>query len=223
MQDILGKLHPCLNAQKIEDDFRSQWCLDSTSVSERVGAIITMNIQQIEMSGATGDPSQDLLSIIQSYNSGKTSSSSATATMPPGMTYVHASAYAKSHRYGWHARNALPWCHQLWWYMDLRVPACGIPLKRDRSSSTMARPSAWSVGRSGGAGGLAAWVSARGFLPTGCRSLVRCIRLVLLRAGDIESNPGPDGGPCVSCGLTPAPGKRALLQCMEGCGRECHC
>jgi hypothetical protein len=38
----------------------------------------------------------------------------------------------------------------------------------------------------------------------------------------VESNPGPDGGPCVSCGLTPAPGKRALLRCREGCGRECH-
>ena len=69
---------------------------------------------------------------------------------------------------------------------------------------------------------MAAWVSARGFPPTGCRSLVRGIRLVLLRAGDVESNPGHDGGPCVSCGLTPAPGKRALLRCREGCGRVCH-
>jgi hypothetical protein len=69
---------------------------------------------------------------------------------------------------------------------------------------------------------LVPWVSARGFSPTGCRSLVRGIRLVLLRAGDVESNPGPDGGPCVRCGLTPAPGKRALLRCREGCGRVCH-
>jgi hypothetical protein len=27
---------------------------------------------------------------------------------------------------------------------------------------------------------------------------------------------------CASCGLTPAPGKRALLRCREGCGRVCH-
>jgi hypothetical protein len=68
----------------------------------------------------------------------------------------------------------------------------------------------------------AAWVSARGFLPTGCRSLVCGIWLALLRAGDLESNPGPDGGPCVGCGLTPAANTRALLWCREGCGRECH-
>jgi hypothetical protein len=61
MQHILGKLHPRFNTQKIEDDFRSQWCLDPTSVPERVGAIIAMNIQQIEMSGASGDPARDLL------------------------------------------------------------------------------------------------------------------------------------------------------------------
>jgi hypothetical protein len=71
MQHILGKLHPRFNAQKIEDDFRSQWCLDPTSVPERVGAIIAMNIQQIKMSGAFGIRSCDLLSIIQCYYSGK--------------------------------------------------------------------------------------------------------------------------------------------------------
>jgi hypothetical protein len=81
MQHILGKLHPRFNTQKIEDDFRSQWCLDPTSVPERVGAIIAMNIQQIEMSGASGDPARDLLPIIQRYNSGKTSLASATATL----------------------------------------------------------------------------------------------------------------------------------------------
>jgi hypothetical protein len=102
------------------------------------------------------------------------------------------------------------------------VQRAGFPFRGYISSSTTARPSAWSVGRAGGEGGLAAWVSAHGFLPTGCRSLVRGIRLVLLRAGDVESNPGPDGGPCVGCGLTPAPGKSALLRCREGGGRECH-
>jgi hypothetical protein len=98
----------------------------------------------------------------------------------------------------------------------------GFPFRGDQSPSFTACPSAWSVGRAGGAEGLAAWVSARGFPPTGCRSLVHSIRLVLLRAGDVESNPGPDGGPCVSCGLMSAPGKRALLRCREGCGRVCH-
>jgi hypothetical protein len=98
----------------------------------------------------------------------------------------------------------------------------GFPFKGDRSPSFMARPSTWSVGQAGRAGGLAAWVSARGFLPTRCRSLVRGIRLALFRAGDVESNPGPDGGPCVGCGLLPAANTRALLRCKEGCGRECH-
>jgi hypothetical protein len=65
IQHILGKLHLRFNAQKIEDDFRSQWCLDPTSVPEQVGAIIAMNIQQIEMSGASGDPALDLRPIIQ--------------------------------------------------------------------------------------------------------------------------------------------------------------
>jgi hypothetical protein len=50
IQHILGKLHPHFNIQKIEYDFRSQWCRDPSSVPERVGAIIAMNIQQIEMS-----------------------------------------------------------------------------------------------------------------------------------------------------------------------------
>jgi hypothetical protein len=39
----------------------------------------------------------------------------------------------------------------------------GFPFKGDQSPSFTACPSAWSVGRAGGAGGLAAWVSARGF------------------------------------------------------------
>jgi hypothetical protein len=69
---------------------------------------------------------------------------------------------------------------------------------------------------------LAERISAHGFLFTGCRSLVRGIRLVLLRAGDVESNPEPDGGPCVGCGPTPAANIRALLWCRESCGRECH-
>jgi hypothetical protein len=69
---------------------------------------------------------------------------------------------------------------------------------------------------------LAAWVSARGFLLTGSRSLVRGIRLALLQADDVESNPGPDGGPCGGCGLTPAANTRVLLRCREGCDKECH-
>jgi hypothetical protein len=66
-------------------------------------------------------------------------------------------------------------------------------------------------------------VAGSEFPLTGCRSLVRGIRLALLRAGDVESNPEPDGGPCVGCGLTPAANTRVLLRCREGCGRQCHC
>jgi hypothetical protein len=101
---------------------------------------------------------------------------------------------------------------------------CAVfPFRGDQSPSFTARPSAWSVGRAGGARGLAAWVSARGFPLTGCCSLVRGIWLALLRAGDVESDPGPDGGPCVGCGLTPAANTRVLLRCRKGCGRECDC
>jgi hypothetical protein len=102
--------------------------------------------------------------------------------------------------------------------------SCGaqLPLQRG-SKSLLYGPPLCLVCRPGArGGGLAAWVSAHGFLPTGCRSLVRGIRLVLLWAGDVESNPGHDGGPCVGCGLTPAADTRALLWCREGCGRECH-
>jgi hypothetical protein len=106
--------------------------------------------------------------------------------------------------------------------MALRGPVWGLPFLGDQSSFFTARPSAWSVGRAGRAGGLAARVSARGFLLTGCRLLDRGIRLALLWVSDVESNPGPDGGSCVSCGLTPAENTRALLRCREGCGRECH-
>jgi hypothetical protein len=94
MQHILGKLHPRFNAQKIKDDFGSQWCLDPTSVPERVGTIIAMNIQQIKMSGASGDPYRDLLPIIQHYNSGKTSSAPATATM--ASTHVQKSNFSSN-------------------------------------------------------------------------------------------------------------------------------
>jgi hypothetical protein len=59
----------------------STWCLDPSSVPVQVGAIIAMNIQQIEISGASGDPSRDLLPIIQCYNSGKMSSAPAMATL----------------------------------------------------------------------------------------------------------------------------------------------
>jgi hypothetical protein len=34
LQHILGKLHPRFSTQKIEDDFRSSWCHDPTSVPE---------------------------------------------------------------------------------------------------------------------------------------------------------------------------------------------
>jgi hypothetical protein len=110
----------------------------------------------------------------------------------------------------------------IWLFVVLRDPVWGSPQFGDRMPLPTACRSAWSVGRAGGAGGLAAWVSARGFPTTGCRSLVRGIRLVLLRASDVESNPRPDGGPCVSCGLPSTSDKRALLRCREGCGRESH-
>jgi hypothetical protein len=60
------------------------------------------------------------------------------------------------------------------------------------------------------------------FLPTGCSFLVHGIRLVLLRAGDVESNPGPDRGPCVVCGLKPVENAGELLRCRKGCGMESH-
>jgi hypothetical protein len=94
----------------------------------------------------------------------------------------------------------------------------GSPLFGDQTSSF----SVWPVSRAGVVGGLVAGFWLVGFLPTGYRSLVRGIWLVLLQAGDVESNPGPDRGPCVGCGLTPAENARALLWYREGCGRECH-
>jgi hypothetical protein len=44
MHSILGKLHLRFITQKIEDDFRSQWCLDPTSVPQQIGNIIAMQI-----------------------------------------------------------------------------------------------------------------------------------------------------------------------------------
>jgi hypothetical protein len=81
------------------------------------------------------------------------------------------------------------------------------------------------AGLSGGWGWQGGWLHRFwlvGFLPTGCRSLVHGIRLVLLRAGNVESNPGPDRGPCVVCGKTPAENAKVLLRCREGCGRKSH-
>jgi hypothetical protein len=138
------------------------------------------------------------------------------------MTIMRALAHAKFHRYGCHTRNTSPWCHQIWWYMAFRGPVWGPPLFLG-SKFLLYGPPLCLVGRPGRrSGGLAARASACRFLPTKCRSLVRGIRLVLLRAGNVESNPGPDGGPCVGCGLMPAANTRALLRCKEGCGRECY-
>jgi hypothetical protein len=121
MQHIWGKLHPRFNAQKIEDDFRSQWCLDPTSVPERVGVIIAMNIQQIEMSGASGDPSRDLLPIIQRYNSGKTSSAPATATM--ASTHVQKSNFSSNSN----SNNKSNYIYN--------TKGCGAPAPRARGSA----------------------------------------------------------------------------------------
>jgi hypothetical protein len=66
-QHILPKLHSRFSAQKIEDDFLSSWCHKPATVPERVGAVIMRNIQQIEMSGLTGDPSRDLMAVIQRF------------------------------------------------------------------------------------------------------------------------------------------------------------
>jgi hypothetical protein len=96
------------------------------------------------------------------------------------------------------------------------VQCGGLPFRGDRSSSFTARPSAWSFGRGIGYTGFGSWVSPHRLL------LVRSIRLVLLRPGNVESNPGPDGDLCVGCGLTPAANTRTLLRCREGCSRECH-
>jgi hypothetical protein len=81
------------------------------------------------------------------------------------------------------------------------------------------------AGLSGGPGWWGDWLHGFrlvGFLLTRCRLLARGIWLVLFQAGDLESNSGPDRGPCVVCGQTPAENARALLWCTEGCGRESH-
>jgi hypothetical protein len=67
------------------------------TVPEHVGVVIMRHIQQIEMSGPTGDTSRDLMAIIQRYNSGKAASSSATAAM--ASSNVQKSNYSNNNNY----------------------------------------------------------------------------------------------------------------------------
>jgi hypothetical protein len=127
---------------------------------------------------------------------------------------IHAPAYAKYHRYGSHTKatsSRVP----LW--ANMGVPHLGVKCLQLRYVAL--------AGLSGGLGWRGDWLHGFqlvGFLPTGCRSLVRGIGLVLLQAGDVKSSPGPDRGSCVVCKQTPAENARALLRCREGCGRESH-
>ena len=91
-------------------------------------------------------------------------STNVSRSYAPGMTCVHASPYAKLHRYGWHTRDALLRCHQFWWYMVFRDPACGLPLQRGSKSLAYGLPLCLVCrpgGRGGGVGcmGFGSWVS----------------------------------------------------------------
>jgi hypothetical protein len=120
---------------------------------------------------------------------------------------IHAPAYAIYHQYGSHMRSTLS--RVLLW------ASVGVPPFWEASHLCHAA----LAGLSGGPGwwGLHGF-RLSGFLRTGCCSLVCGVRLFFLWAGDVESNPGSDRGPCVACGQTPVENAR----CSEGCGRECH-
>lgn len=100
---ILGKLHSRFNIQKIEDNFRAEWCHDPSSVPECVGAIIAMNIQQIEMSGIPGDTSRDLRAMLRCYNSGRTTSVAANqnqvSTYVPKLNFNRNNSYNNNSNY----------------------------------------------------------------------------------------------------------------------------
>ena len=72
-------------------------------------------------------------------------------------------------------------------------------------------------------GGVARSASLGGFFVAGCQRPDHDSRLLLLRSGDVESNPGPDstGGGCASCGETLGSYRRPL-KCAAGCGALSH-
>ena len=76
--------------------------------------------------------------------------------------------------------------------------------------------------RSGGGGGVARSATCGGFLAAGRLSPDHDDRLLLLRSGDVETNPGPDPGEsCASCGLSMGT-YRLTLRCDNGCGAVSH-
>lgn len=71
--------------------------------------------------------------------------------------------------------------------------------------------------------GWVAWsATCGGFLAAGRLSPDHGDRLLLLRSGDVETNPGPDPGEsCASCGLSMGT-YRLTLRCDNGCGAVSH-
>ena len=71
-------------------------------------------------------------------------------------------------------------------------------------------------------GGVARSAASCGFSAAGRINPDHCGRLLLLRSGDVETNPGPGpGGCCAFCGLS-MDTYRGPLRCAAGCGAVSH-
>ena len=70
-------------------------------------------------------------------------------------------------------------------------------------------------------GGVALGVALGGFSVAGCHRPDHDSRYLLRRSGDVESNPGPGGGGCASCGETLGTYRRPMV-CAAGCGAVSH-
>jgi hypothetical protein len=152
-----------------------------------------------------------------------------TTGKPTNQPVVRSPAHAKYHRYSCHTKRTSSWHNQNWLCRGTTKIGCACPSVGQCGVSLFWGPNLFffsmplwlpcPVGQGGGGVWLHGFL-AHGVFLIACCLLVRGIQLVLLRVGDVESNLGPDRGPCVICGQTPTENARALLRCREGCGRE---
>jgi hypothetical protein len=77
---MLKQLNYLVKTWKISDRLYEEWKNDPQSVTNHVGAIISEDIQRIEMSGPAGEPKRDLEAMVNCYNTGKTTTTTSIAS-----------------------------------------------------------------------------------------------------------------------------------------------